>query len=135
MAPVITVSAAVEGSLDEAVIDRLIRHVGHEPGTVYGKNGKPFLRDRIGGYNNAAHHTPWVVLIDLDTEAECAPLVRKAWLQNPAPRMCFRVVVRAIEAWLMADAGRGAEVLRGRVAILQSALQHADRGVPVLAAP
>ena len=106
MAPVVTVSAAVEGSLDEAVVDRLIRHVGHEPGTVYGKNGKPFLRDRIGGYNNAAHHTPWVVLIDLDTEAECAPPVRKAWLQNPAPQMCFRVVVRAIEAWLMADAER-----------------------------
>lgn len=106
MAPVVTISAAVEGSLDEAVVDRLIRHVGHEPGTVYGKNGKLFLRDRIGGYNNAAHHTPWVVLIDLDTEAECAPLVRKAWLQNPAPRMCFRVVVRAIESWLMADAER-----------------------------
>ena len=106
MAPVATISAAVEGSLDEAVIDRLIRHVGHEPGTVYGKNGKPFLRDRIGGYNNAAHHMPWVVLIDLDTEAECAPPVRKAWLQNPAPQMCFRGVVRAIEAWLMADTER-----------------------------
>ena len=43
MVPVVTISAAVESSLDEAVIDRFIRYVGHEPETVYGKNGMPFL--------------------------------------------------------------------------------------------
>lgn len=42
-----TISAAVEGSLDEAVVSRLIRNVGALPGTVYGKNGKPYLRGRI----------------------------------------------------------------------------------------
>lgn len=127
MSGTVTVCAAVEGNLDEAVVERLIRHVGAHPGTVYGRNGKPFLRDRIGGYNNAAHHAPWVVLVDLDMEGECAPPVRAAWLQNPAPQMCLRVVVRAIEAWLMADAERLAAfigVARNKVPADPEGLEH-----------
>ncbi len=131
-----TVSAAVEGSLDEAVVDRLIRHVGGHPGTVYGKNGKPFLKDRIGGYNNAAHHAPWVVLVDLDLEGKCAPSVRDAWLQHPAPQMCFRVVVRAIKAWLMADAERLAAFLgvaRNKMPADPEGLNHPKRTMVNLA--
>ena len=47
LAATVTISAAVEGSLDEAVVSRFIRNVGALPGTVYGKNGKPYLRGRI----------------------------------------------------------------------------------------
>lgn len=99
-----TISVAVEGLPDEAVARRLIRHVGAEPGPVYGKLGKPHLRERITGYNHAARHAPWLVMVDLDQEADCAPPLRAAWLRDPAPRLCFRVAVRAVEAWLMADA-------------------------------
>lgn len=107
-----TISAAVEGSLDEAVVDRLIRHVGGQIGTVYGKKGKPFLRDKISGYNNAAQYAPWLVLVDLDTEEDCAPSVRTSWLPQPAPQICFQVAVHAVEAWLMADAERLASFIR-----------------------
>lgn len=98
------ISAAVEGVTDEAVARRLILHAGAEPGAVYGKNGKPHLRERIRGYNNAARHAPWLVLVDLDGEEDCAPPLRVAWIPVPAPRLCFRVAVRAVEAWLFADA-------------------------------
>ena len=64
---------------------------GGEPGTVYGKHGKPFLKERIGGCNNASRHAPWVVLVDLDTDSDCAPPFRATWLPHPAPHMCFRV--------------------------------------------
>ena len=47
--------------------------------------------------------SPWVVLVDLDHDADCAPLLLTSWLPNPASRMCFRVVVHALEAWLLAD--------------------------------
>ena len=57
-------------------------------------------------YNNAARHAPWIVLVDLDSERNCAPPLQEAWLPHPAPHMCFRVAVRAVEAWLMADAER-----------------------------
>ncbi|MAE71739.1 MAG: hypothetical protein CME06_14880 [Gemmatimonadetes bacterium] len=97
-------SAAVEGIVDEAVVRRLIVDAGGRPGTVYGRNGKQALRQKIDGYNNAALRAPWIVVVDLDHECDCAPRLREAWLPRPAPHLCFRVAVRAIEAWLMADA-------------------------------
>lgn len=97
------ISAAVEGAVDEAVVRKLVDLVGGRTGGVYGKNGRPALRQRIDGYNNAARHSPWVVLVDLENEADCAPPIRDEWVPAPAPNLCFRVVVRAVEAWLMAD--------------------------------
>lgn len=114
----IVVTAATEGIIDEAVVCRLIREVGAEPGTVYGKNGKPQLRQRILGYNNAAQFTPWVVLVDLDADAECAPPLRSEWLPNPARYMCFRVAVREVEAWLLSDIANLAKFLRISAALL-----------------
>ena len=104
MAEGAVVSAAVEGIVDEAVARRLIAHGGGTPGTVYGKQGKTMLRQRMPGYNNAAQRVPWVVLVDLDRDADCAPPLRAAWLPQPARHLCFRVVVREVEAWLLADA-------------------------------
>ena len=110
------IQAAVEGIVDEAVLRRLIAHAGGQVGTVYGRSGKPALREKIKGYNNAAHFTPWVVLwvvlVDLDNDADCAPPIRNAWLPVPAPYLCFRIAVREAEAWLMADKQTLASYLR-----------------------
>jgi len=99
----VVISAAVEGIVDEALARALIVFAGAIPGPTYGKEGKPFLRQRIAGYNAAARHAPWLVLVDLDREHDCAPALRAAWLPQRVPRLCFRVAVRAIEAWLLAD--------------------------------
>jgi hypothetical protein len=98
------ISAAVEGVVDEAVVRKLIIHVGGIPGPVYGKHGKNFLKQKISAYNNAARHGPWAVLIDLDRDYDCAPPLRSSWLPEPATHLCFRIAVREVEAWLMADA-------------------------------
>jgi hypothetical protein len=105
------ITAAVEGNVDEAVVRRLIEHVGGIPGPVYGRNGKDYLRQRIAYYNRAARQSPWVVLVDQDHDAECAPPFRSAWLPAVSPQMCFRVAVRQVEAWLLADRERLAKVL------------------------
>ena len=105
------ITAAVEGNVDEAVVRRLIEHVGGSPGPVYGRNGKDYLRQRITSYNQAARRLPWVVLIDLDHDAECAPPLRSTWLPAPSPYMCLRVAVRQVEAWLLADRERVAKFL------------------------
>ena len=106
MADGLVIFAAVEGIVDEAVVRKLIAHADATPGDVYGKQGKSFLRQRIAGYNNAAQRAPWLVLVDLDSEEDCAPPLRSAWLPQPAPYLCFRVAVREVEAWLLADADR-----------------------------
>lgn len=108
--PVI-VSAAVEGMVDEAVVHRLIAYTGGQSGPVYGKNGKHALRTRINGYNNAARHARWLVLVDLDQDANCAPPLLHDWLPAPASLLCFRIAVRQVEAWLMADIERLASYL------------------------
>ncbi|MCL4396247.1 MAG: DUF4276 family protein [Chloroflexi bacterium] len=97
------IQCAVEGALDEAVLNRLIRHVGATPGVCYGKQGKPQLLERLAAFNQAGRFGPWAILVDLDQDEECAPPFLEAHLPALAPRMCCRVVVRAIEAWLMAD--------------------------------
>jgi hypothetical protein len=44
-----------------------------------------------------------LLLVDLDQTNERAPALRQEWLPNPAQRMCFRVAVRKVESWLLAD--------------------------------
>lgn len=107
----VVISGAVEGFLDEAILKRLIIYAGARPGQIYGKKGKAQLLDRLGGYNQAAQFAPWAVLVDLDQDADCPPPLRGAWLAQPAAMMCFRIVVREIEAWLFADRDRLARFL------------------------
>lgn len=132
----VIISAAVEGVVDEAVVQRLILEAGAEPGSVYGKNGKPALRARINGYNNAARHAPWFVLVDLNGDADCALPLCQDWLPVPAPRLCFRVVVRQVEAWLMSDAETLAAYLSvppGRVPVEPEALTNSKVAMVTLA--
>lgn len=102
----VVVSGAVEGLVEEAVVRRLVSYTGAVLGPIHGKNGKGDLRRGLQGYNTAAERSPWLVLVDLNHDAECAPPLRILWLPNPATKMCFRVVVREIEAWLLADRER-----------------------------
>jgi hypothetical protein len=106
------VNLLVEGDSDEVVARRLLDFVGLPCGTVYGKEGKNFLLRRLPRYNQAARFAPWLVLVDLEQDAECAPPFVRDRLPNPAPGMRFRVAVQAIEAWLLADAQNLAAFLR-----------------------
>lgn len=99
----LVLSAAVEGVVDEAVLRRICREVEVQLGTVYGKSGKSFLRKRMSGYNQAASHSWWIVLVDLNNEAECAPQMKGNWVPQPSEKLLFCVAVRSVEAWLLAD--------------------------------
>lgn len=107
--PIIT--GAVEGDLDEVLLRRIMDFAGSTLGIVHGRKGKAFLLRSINGYNNAARHAPWIVLVDLDQDCDCAPPCARKWLANPSAGMCFRVAVRAAEAWLLADRERVAQLL------------------------
>ena len=105
------VNVLVEGITDEAVVRRLLAHAGLTCGTVYGKRGKGALLERLPSYNQAARFAPWLVVVDLDQDAECAPPFARTVLPDAAIRMHFRVAVRAVESWLLADAERLAAFL------------------------
>lgn len=103
---------AVEGPVDAAVLRRILRQAGHDAGPIHIKNGKPAVLDKLGGYNAAARLMPWIVLVDLNGDAECAPSFVAKHLPSPAEQMQFRVAVRQVEAWLLADAIGFAHFLR-----------------------
>lgn len=99
----IRVNVLVEGSTDEPVAKRLLKHSGLEVGTVYGRRGKADLLRRLLNYNQAARFTPWFVVVDLDTDSQCPPQALRTWIPDPSTGMRCRIAVRAIESWLMAD--------------------------------
>jgi len=114
------ITGAVEGDLDETVLRRIVGHVGLSMGAVYGRQGKPTLLQSLPGYNNAARHAPWIVLVDLDRDCDCAPPCLGKWLPAPAPLMRFRIAVRAVEAWLLADKERVARLFHVAAARIPS---------------
>jgi hypothetical protein len=62
------------------------------------------IKKNIGAYNNAAKYGYYFVITDLDSTYGCAPLLIDDWL--PVQRndqLIFRVAVREIESWLLAD--------------------------------
>ncbi|HXT34213.1 MAG TPA: hypothetical protein VN837_01440 [Chloroflexota bacterium] len=97
------VLGAVEGPGDEAILRRLVEGSGATLSVAHGMLGKDHLLKHLRGYNHAASYSLWVVLVDLDLDDQCAGAFRNRWLPDPAPLMCFRVVVRAAESWLLAD--------------------------------
>ncbi len=96
------VSIAVEGNVDEAVARVLVAKAGHQAGPVYGRSGKSAIDKAIRGYNEASKFSPWFVLRDLD-EDRCLVQLRDQLLPRPNPRMAFRIAVREVESWLIAD--------------------------------
>lgn len=130
------VSGAVEGLLDDAVLRRMLREAGHDPGPIHIKNGKSAVLEKLEGYNAAAGFMPWVVLVDLNGDADCAPTFVAEHLQAPAEQMLFRVAVRQVEAWLLADVVRFARfigVSRARLPGNPESLANSKRAVVEIA--
>jgi hypothetical protein len=102
----VVITAAVEGLVDEALLRRLCTAGGATVAQVYGRYGKSYILKRLSGYNYSARFRHWVVLLDLDDDAQCAPDAVLRWLPEPARLMRLRVAVKEAEAWLLADAER-----------------------------
>ena len=111
---VIPVNLAVEDELSEAVLRRILSHLdrGYAVGTAYRQGGFGYLRRTITGWNRAAQGTPFIVLTDLD-EYTCPRALIEQWLKEPQhENLVFRVAVREVEAWLLADPENLAHYLR-----------------------
>ncbi len=97
------VTCAFEGSTDEPIARRLVKHVGASVTATYGVGGKAKLDAKLSAYNNAARHSAWFVLRDFDHDANCPGQLVGLLIAAPSQFMCLRLAVRATEAWLLAD--------------------------------
>lgn len=120
------VSVAIEGQSDEGAARKLLSTSGLEIGGLYGRRGKGDLLRRLSGFNQAAKFTPWFVAVDLDRDFECPGEAAVSWISSPADQMFFRVVVRELEAWLLADVETAARFLGVRQSLLPSAPEDLD---------
>jgi hypothetical protein len=100
----IPVNLATEDELSEITLLKILSRLDRfAVGTAYRRGGYGYLRRTIGGWNSAATGRPFIVLTDLDT-SECPARLISDWLPVPKhPNLQFRVAVREVESWLLAD--------------------------------
>lgn len=103
MTPV-PMNLATEDEVSEIVLKRLLASSDrYAVGYAYRQGGFGYLRRTIGGWNTAAKGIPFVVLTDLDATA-CPVRLIDDWLPNGKhPNLLFRIAVREVESWLLAD--------------------------------
>jgi hypothetical protein len=102
----IPIQLAVEDLLSEIVLRTLLDRSKKEycVGTVFNHGGFGYLRKTAPGFNNAARGTPFLLLTDLDKH-ECPTALVTDWLTQPKhSNFIFRIAVREVEAWILADA-------------------------------
>ena len=97
---------ATEDELSEAVAYRLVDAANHGLDVSVSIRGSGFgnLKNKATELSIVAQKFPVFLLTDLDT-ALCPPALQSQWLGivTPPQDFLFRVAVREVEAWLMAD--------------------------------
>ena len=78
----------------------------------FGKTGNGYIRKNIKNFNYASKVTPFLVLTDLDMH-ECPIQLIEKWLDfKKDENLIFRIAVREIESWVIADAEGIAEYFK-----------------------
>lgn len=101
----IPLNLVYEDELSEAVMKRLLSFFSSKylVSQSYNKRGFAAIKRDLPGYNQAARYTPFFVLTDLD-QYECPLDLIGKWITfNWHPHLIFRVAVREVESWVMAD--------------------------------
>ena len=122
-----TLRLVVEGRLDEAIGRRLVSECGLAVGRVYGRTGWSYIRSVLPSFNQAAPFAPCLAMVDfMDTELPCPASVISQWTPDRHPNLIFRVVVRELESWLLADRRGIARFLRIPAARVPAAPEEED---------
>nr|NQU90113.1 hypothetical protein [Bacteroidota bacterium] len=101
----IYINLVYEDDLSEAVMAKLLMHFGDKYSihNAYPGHGFGYLKSNIRGFNQASIVSPFFMLTDLDNY-ECPPTLKDDWINFPLqPNFIFRIAVREVEAWLLAD--------------------------------
>jgi hypothetical protein len=98
-------SLVVEDVISRAVALKVIHESTREfrVTQVLGLRGKPDIQKKILEYNRSASQLPFVVIVDMDNDG-CPPGMLARWFPSGVARkMMFRVAVREVESWILAD--------------------------------
>jgi hypothetical protein len=103
---------AVEDIISEIAARQMIEIYSHlQVLECYGKKGFGYLKANISKFQRASRQMPYFVLTDLD-QYPCATALKEDWKIVSTPsNFMFRIAVRSIESWLMADRKNFADFL------------------------
>jgi len=99
------ITLVFEDELSEAVMNQLLKCF---PGkycinSSYSGHGFGYLKTNVRGFNQASIVNPHFMLTDLDT-CECPVALINDWINFPLNHnFIFRIAVREVESWLLAD--------------------------------
>ncbi len=102
----IYVTLVYEDELSEFILIKVLNQFGNKYciNTSINSYGYGQIKTHINGYNQACKALPHIILTDLDNR-ECPLALIKDWFKNDLhPNMIFRVAVKEVEAWILADA-------------------------------
>ncbi|MDR3620523.1 MAG: hypothetical protein P4L85_14325 [Paludisphaera borealis] len=113
---------ATEDELSEQVGLCLAEEAGLEVGQRLGKRGNGYLRGRITNFCEMARQRPVLLITDLD-RTSCASALISDWMgtRSRPDGLIFRVAVREVESWLLADHEGMTELLGAKVGKLPNA--------------
>lgn len=89
---------AVEGRTDLVVLKKLLGFLETGVFDDFSKGGKAELLKKLDGYNKDANRVPWLVVLDLDQDAKCAPDYLRRILPTPGSKMLLRIAVHSVES-------------------------------------
>lgn len=101
-----TVYLASEDRLSQITAEKILKLCSPSVSVVSigARGGRGPVLQRLSGYNKSAKKLNFFVLLDLDREPCAARFVRNCLNNRAASQgLLFRVAVREIEAWLLAD--------------------------------
>lgn len=99
------INLVYEDDLSEAVMTKLLMYSSENfcIHNSYSGHGFGYLKSNIKGFNQASKVLPHFMLTDLDN-FECPLELIHEWIDFPLhPDFVFRIAVREVEAWLLAD--------------------------------
>lgn len=96
---------ATEDELSESIGIRLIHEIANASvGLKLRRGGNGYLRSSMSKFSQISQNTPLLIITDLDNKP-CASSLIADWKQGVtfSTGMVFRVAVREIESWILAD--------------------------------
>lgn len=102
--PLIPLNLVFEDQLSEYVMIKLAEKTGKfQINKSYSEGGFGYIKKNLHGFNEASKGYPFFVLADLDNIV-CPSKLINNWLMVPAQHnLIFRIAVKEVEAWLLAD--------------------------------
>ncbi|MBN1902605.1 hypothetical protein JW926_14870, partial [Candidatus Sumerlaeota bacterium] len=80
----------------------------------------------IQRFNHASRVMPYLVLTDLDI-VECPPVLIRQWLAEPISKnLIFRIAVREVESWVMADREGFSHFIHADIKVIPGDLDKLD---------